>query len=373
VQRRLDAGEPHTIRFKVPAGKTVTIQDSVRGEVSWDVAATVGDFILLRSADGTDGSGETKGMPVYNFCVAIDDALMEVSHVIRATEHLTNTVRQALILEALEYKLPQYAHLSLVLGEDKSKLSKRHGATSIDQFRREGYLPEAMLNYLCLLGWNDQSEQEIYTIDELIDAFSLDRVTKSPAVFDVKKLNWINGQHLRALPADKRAALVGEALHELGVATSPASPFVDAASEMVAEKLELVNDAEPLVRGALSYPLADLPPDQRDEDFAEVGAALVKLYREGALPDPTSDSFAADWKAAVKQLGKDLGRKGKKLFMPLRLALTGRSFGPDVPAQLRVLAFAAEHSDCEAVPLAERIGQLEAALAELPQPAMSEA
>lgn len=370
VQRRLDAGEPHTIRFKVPVGKTVTIQDSVRGEVSWDVAATVGDFILLRSAEGNTGPG---GMPVYNFCVAIDDALMEVSHVIRATEHLTNTVRQALILEALGYELPQYAHLSLVLGEDKSKLSKRHGATSINQFREEGFLPEAMLNYLCLLGWNDQSEQEIYTIDELVGAFSLNRVTKSPAVFDMKKLRWVNGQHLRSLPEERRCVLVGEALHRLGVATSPTSPFVDAASEMVAEKIELVNDAVPLVRDALLFPLASLPPEQQDEDFAEVGAALVRLHADGALPDPRLDSFPAEWKACVKQLGKQLNRKGKKLFMPLRLAMTGRSSGPDVAAQLRVLALAAEHSECDVVPLGERMSLLESALSKLPQLAVSEA
>ena len=195
-------------------------------------------------------------MPVYNFCVAVDDALMDVTTVIRAEEHLTNTVRQILILEALGYDVPKYAHLSLVLGEDRSKLSKRHGATSVDQFRKEGFLPEAMVNYLCLLGWNDDTEQDIYSVGELTDAFSLDRVTKSPAVFDMKKLRWVNGQHPRALPPDEFAALLAPQLHELGVTTAAdVTPFVHAASAMVAEKVELLNDAAPLVTAAMAYPL----------------------------------------------------------------------------------------------------------------------
>merc|ERR1719453_2209536 len=143
--------------------------------------------------------------------------MMGVSTVVRAEEHLTNTVRQVLILEALGYAVPRYAHLSLVLGEDRSKLSKRHGATSVNQFRQEGFLPAAMLNYLCLLGWNDGTDKEIYTVDELIEAFSLERITKSPAVFDMAKLRWVNGQHLRALPQEELAGLIGEQLRGNGV------------------------------------------------------------------------------------------------------------------------------------------------------------
>jgi len=359
VQKMMDAGTPYTVRFRVEEGAKVTINDKVRGEVSWDVAATVGDFILLRSG----------GMPVYNFCVAIDDATMKVSEVIRAEEHLTNTVRQALILQALGYELPQYAHLSLVLGEDRSKLSKRHGATSVDQFRKEGFLPEAMINYLCNLGWNDGTDQEIYTVQELIDAFSLDRVTKSPAVFDMKKLRWINGQHLRALPEEQRAELIGQCLAEASVAKEAASPFVTAASSMVAEKVELVNDSEPLVRDALSYPLsktlADEPAFAADADFAAVSRALLERYRAGELPDPAADDFVAEWKKSVKALGKELGVKGKTLFMPLRVATTGRMSGPDIAAQLQVLALAEGNSDVEFVTLAQRMDELEKELAKL--------
>jgi glutamyl-tRNA synthetase len=153
VQKKIDNGEPYTIRFKVPPGKTVFIDDMVRGRVTWDAEASLGDFIILRSS----------GMPVYNFCVAVDDASMKITHVIRAEEHLTNTLRQILVLEALGYTPPTYAHCSLILGSDRSKLSKRHGATSCKQFSEQGFLPDAMVNYLAALGWNDGTTKEIYS------------------------------------------------------------------------------------------------------------------------------------------------------------------------------------------------------------------
>jgi len=361
VNKRMAAGEPYTVRFKVPRGKVVTINDAVRGEISWDVAATVGDFILLRSG----------GMPVYNFCVAVDDALMEVSTVIRAEEHLTNTVRQVLILEALGYTPPKYAHLSLVLGEDRSKLSKRHGATSVNQFRLEGFLPDAMINYLCLLGWNDGTDQEIYTVDELIQAFSLARVTKSPAVFDMKKLRWVNGQHLRALPREKLAGLVAEQLQRAGVISGESPNFTGAAAEMVAEKVELVNDAEALVRDALQYPLVETlqsaAAEPLLEDVADVGRAVLAAYRAGEVPDAAADDFDGAFKAWVKALGKQLERKGKKLFMPMRMVMTGRMAGPDIPAQLRVLCLVSEQVQAESAPLDARMALLEAELSKLPQ------
>jgi len=373
VKAKMDAGEPYTVRFKVPRGKKVTIQDQVRGEVTWDVQATVGDFILLRSG----------GMPVYNFCVAVDDATMQVSDVIRAEEHLTNTVRQVLILEALGFVVPSYAHLALVLGEDRSKLSKRHGATSVNQFRLEGFLPQAMINYLCLLGWNDGTDQEIYTVDELVEAFTLDRITKSPAVFDQKKLRWINGQHLRALPEEELSALLtaqfGEA-KTLVVDAPSAAAFVGAVSKMVAEKVELVNDAEPLVRDALAYPLAEtLASDAAkafvdDASVLEVGNAVLAAHKAGELPALDANDFEGSWKKWVKAAGKELGRKGKGLFMPLRIVMTGRMAGPDIPAQLMVLgkadaALQLGGDDAMAVvSLAERMEALEAALSALPAP-----
>jgi glutamyl-tRNA synthetase len=211
VQAKLDAGEKYAVRFRIPEGSRVVIDDAVRGKVAWDADVTVGDFIILRST----------GVPVYNFCVAVDDALMGITTVIRAEEHLTNTLRQVLILRALGFPTPEYAHCSLILGEDRSKLSKRHGATSVTQFREEGYLPVAMVNYLATLGWNDGTEKEIYTVDELVKAFDIRRITKSPAVFDGAKLRWINGQHLRAMPLEEIEPLVLDHWLQQGVFRAP--------------------------------------------------------------------------------------------------------------------------------------------------------
>ena len=233
-----------------------------------------------------------------------------------------------------------------------------------------------MVNYLCLLGWNDSTEQEIYSVDELISAFSLERVTKSPAVFDLAKLRWINGQHLRALPQPEIASLVGAHLAEDGVAKSASSPFVDAAAAMVAEKIELVNDASPLVRAALDYPLqASLADDDSAKalvdggGFAPVAKALLDAYEAGEVPDPAGDDFGAAWKQLAKAIGKSAGAKGKKLFQPLRLAATGRMSGPDIPGQLAVATLAADHSELAAVGLPARMEALKAALSKMPEPA----
>jgi len=364
VQRRMDAGEPFTYRFKVPKGKTVVIHDKVRGRVAWDAEATVGDFILLRSS----------GVPVYNFCVAVDDAAMGITHVVRAEEHLTNTLRQCLILDALGMPRPQYAHCSLILAEDRSKLSKRHGATSVDEFRRQGFTKEAMLNYLALLGWNAGTEQEIYSRQELFEKFSLDRVVKSAAVFDNAKLRWVNGQHLRALPAAEATPLVAAALREAGLAPArDDSPYVAAAVALAQPSLELLTDAAQIVGAVLGYPLAATAAAGEAEelladDFRAVALALVAAGREGALPDPAAaEGFPEAWKAFLKGLGKRLGRKGKRLFHPVRLALTGQMSGADVGEQLRLLALAAREGVAH-TPLEERLAALEKFALALPEP-----
>lgn len=367
VAAKVAAGDPYTTRFRVADGSRVVIDDAVRGEVAWDANATVGDFILTRSS----------GVPVYNFCVAVDDATMGVSTVVRAEEHLTNTLRQVLILEALGFTPPAYAHVSLILGEDRSKLSKRHGATSVTQFREEGYLPEAMTNYLALLGWNDGSERELYTLPELVDAFDLSRVTKSPAVFDGDKLRWMNGQYVRALPDDRLRVLTADVWASAGTLTDcdADSPAVAEATSLLRGSLELVEDAVVELDAALSYPLEAAlaaAADGTDGDgeagvaallapdggFDEVAAALLAAVDEGTFPAAADPAVHAPaWKAWVKTTGKALGRKGARIFHPLRLALTGKMSGPDVGAVLRVLA-AVEASAPSAVGLEDRLATL---------------
>eukprot|EP00667_Euglena_gracilis_P004890 EG_transcript_4918 len=355
VKAKLEAGEPYAVRFRVPKGKRVAIDDVVRGPVGWDAEATIGDFVLLRST----------GVPVYNFCVAVDDALMGITHVIRAEEHLTNTLRQGLILEALGFQMPTYAHCSLILGEDGSKLSKRHGATSVAQFAQEGFVPSAMINYLVGLGWNDGTDKEVYTVEELIQAFSMERIQKSPSVFDMQKLRWMNAQHLRAMDDAHLGALMAPFLVEAGLCKASASPLAEVAAHMAKQKIELLVDVLPLVKAALAYDInATLEADASaakllQEDFKGLAKALVDAYEAGTFPDATQPTFVDAYGAWVKEFGKTIGRKGKQLMHPIRLALTGVMSGPDVGCQLRI-ATLAQADGVPCVAIAERMAALKA-------------
>jgi glutamyl-tRNA synthetase len=365
VQRRLDRGDPYTVRFRVPPGATVTINDTVRGLVTWDADSSLGDFVLLRS----------NGMPVYNFCVAIDDVCMKISHVIRAEEHLTNTLRQVLIFNALGYKHPVYAHCSLILGSDRSKLSKRHGAASLVQFANAGFLPSAMMNYLANLGWNDGGTKEIYSPNELIQSFSMDRIVKSPAVFDMDRLRWINSQHLRSLdhsslkPIALNALLSDPPILLNTTASGLRDSLVDAIIKIAQPIAIVTNDFRSITADALSYPLEELLNLQlkiaadtnseddsynatlvgeeirvRDEilrdDFSTVALQLINDVENGHIPNFSDPAFAEAWKQYTKALSTKLNRKGKRLFHPIRLIFTGRLSGPDVGAQLQLLHLA---------------------------------
>ena len=347
----------------------------MRGKVKFNTDA-VGDFVILRS----------NGLPVYNFCVAVDDALMRVTHVLRAEEHLPNTLRQVLIYRALGFAPPTFGHMSLILAPDKSKLSKRHGATSVGEFREQGFLAPAMVNYLSLLGWNDGTEQEIFTAEELVSKFSLKRITKSAAVFDKAKLRWMNGQHLRALPEAELAAACVSSWVESGLMANGAdvasSPLVSAAVALFKTSLELVTDADSELRKVLSFPLdetlAAAAAPEGDEtrnaaaaavladDFAQIIGAVVAAFDSGDLAGAASSPEG--YKTWVKAVGKAQERKGKRLFMPLRLALTGATAGAEVGDQLALLALAEKDgaiADASAVvPLAQRVEKLRSWLKE---------
>lgn len=375
VDAELAKGTPHCFRFRVPPNRDIVIDDVVRGKVKFNTDA-VGDFVILRS----------NGLPVYNFCVAVDDALMRVTHVLRAEEHLPNTLRQVLIYRALGFAPPSFGHMSLILAPDKSKLSKRHGATSVGEFREQGFLAPAMVNYLSLLGWNDGTEQEIFTTEQLISKFTLKRITKSAAVFDKNKLRWMNGQHLRALPEAELAAACTSSWVESGLmaaATDAASsPLVSAAVALFKTSLELVTDADSELRKVLSFPLeetlANAAAAEGDENrnaaaaavladnFAEIASAVVSAYDSGELAQAVSSPEG--YKSWVKALGKAQERKGKRLFMPLRLALTGATAGAEVGDQLALLSLAEKDGaiteSSAVVPLAQRVEKLRSWLKE---------
>ena len=400
INKMMDAGTPYTIRFKVPEGSRVVIDDAVRGTVAWDAEATVGDFILLRS----------NGIPVYNFCVAVDDALMGISTVVRAEEHLTNTVRQGLVLDSLGAPRPRYAHCSLILGEDKQKLSKRHGATSCNQFRLDGFLPDAMINYLALLGWNDGTDNEIFTRDELIDAFELHRVVKSPSVFDNEKLRWVNQQHMKMLSLEVLVELVKDqfVFEDLLVEGATASGLglinmAFATTAIARERMQTTKDAVLNAKTVLGYALPATFDELTDADsksmieqgnFFNLAQRILKEYDAGEFPLPNVDNpmsafqdaisagsdkknstpceFTQSYQAHMKQMAKEVGVKGKNLFHPVRLALTGEMSGQDVTKQLSLLTLATEQDSvidakkASIVPLSERMDRLRAFCESIP-------
>lgn len=326
---RMEAeGRKPVIRFRVPEEKVIKVKDLVRGEVSFDCSG-IGDFIIVKS----------DGIPTYNFAVIVDDHTMAVSHVIRAEEHLSNTPRQILLYDALGWNTPEFAHVSLILGKDRSKMSKRHGATAIEQYQEKGYLPEALVNFLALLGWSSGEEQEVFSLDELKQQFSLERVAKSPAVFDLDKLNWLNGHYIRQAPLERITDLAIPFLEKAGYISTPLSP----------EKVEWVTMIVAAVRRYLSYMEEIIEHvkvffidtvEVRDEEARkimsgeQVPAVLAALKEKVASCGELTDHGA---KAMLKEVSKALGVKGPQIFMPVRVALTGSIHGPDLDQIMAIL------------------------------------
>uniref|UniRef100_A0A2P2IPN2 Glutamate--tRNA ligase, chloroplastic/mitochondrial n=1 Tax=Rhizophora mucronata TaxID=61149 RepID=A0A2P2IPN2_RHIMU len=330
VEEELAKGTPYTYRFRVPKEGSLKIDDLIRGEVCWNLD-TLGDFVIMRS----------NGQPVYNFCVTVDDATMAISHVIRAEEHLPNTLRQVLLYKALGFPMPYFAHVSLILAPDRSKLSKRHGATSVGQFREMGYLPQAMVNYLALLGWGDGTGNEFFTLEQLVERFSIERVNKSGAVFDSTKLRWMNGQHLRALSSERLINLIGERWKSTGLLRESAGPFVEEAAQLFKDGIDLITDSDKVLSNLLSYPFhATLTsPEAKtvvEDKLSEVASGLLAAYDSGELLEALEGGLSG-WQKWAKSFGKSLNRKGKSLFMPLRVLLTGKLHGPDIGASVLLL------------------------------------
>jgi nondiscriminating glutamyl-tRNA synthetase len=321
-KKTIDA--PHAIRFHVPEDGDVTIDDLIRGEVSWK-KESLGDFIVVRS----------DGLPTYNFSVVVDDHEMEITHVIRAEEHLTNTHRQVLIYRAMGWRVPQFAHVSLILGQDRTKLSKRHGATSVSQYADDGFLPDAMVNYLTLLGWSSPDGAEIFTREEAIAKFSLDRVNPAPAVFDPQKLDWLNGQYIHRMSAVELRGLVAKFFDV---------PWLEQAIDVVKTSVQRLTQFEEALRFVRVY-----EKPQVDRAFAE--KLVEELRQHGAPRDETG------YKEMVERLKASTGLKGKGLFMPLRLAMTGSEHGPELVKVIPLLQHASETDTSVLSPL-QRAEQL---------------
>jgi len=314
-------GRKSTVRFHVPENKQIVFNDLVRGTVSFE-SNGVGDFVIVKS----------DGIPVYNYAVVLDDALMRITHVIRAEEHLSNTPRQIVLFEALGLPVPEFGHISLILGKDRSKMSKRHGATSVDQYRQLGYLPEALVNFLALLGWSPAGEQEIFSLPELVEQFSLDRVAKNPAVFDVDKLNFINAHYLRQIGPERLTEMALPHLVTAGFVEESMSAekkawltqVVAAVTEYVSYAAQVPEHAAVFFRDQVEFESDEAREVLRDSDIPQVMA----VFREKLLALDVVDEAAVQ--GILKSITKELKVGGKKVYMPIRVAVTGQVHGPDL-------------------------------------------
>ncbi len=322
VAQRIAEGHPSVIRLKVRAG-TVLFRDLVHGEMKF-ASEVLGDPILIRS----------NGMPTYNYAVVVDDGLMKITHVIRGDDHLSNTPRQVLIYEALGWPIPAFAHLSTILGPDRTRLSKRHGATSVQHFRDQGVLSEALLNYLTLLGWAPGEDQgEILSQEELIASFDIERVSKSQAIFDVNKLYFFNRHYLKECERSRIVAWAISYLRREGL--------VEAVDSKVRDWVGLVVEAFLPGMDHLSELSLKAPPlwffqgekAIREEGVLQVlsmpGAAKVVEELKNQLSVAGRDVIR-DWSSIVHTVKTKSGQKGRKLFHPIRVALTGKDSGPEL-------------------------------------------
>jgi nondiscriminating glutamyl-tRNA synthetase len=325
--RRCLTDPPHgrssfVVRFQVPAGTTVEFEDLIRGRMAFD-ADLIGDPVIVKS----------DGFPTYNFASPIDDALLEISHVIRGEEHLSNTPTQLMIVDALGYDRPQAtAHIPLILAPDRTKLSKRRHPALITQFRDWGYLPEAMVNYLALLGWNPGTEQEIFSLAELEAQFDLARVQQSGAIFDREKLDWINGTYIRALPVPGLVDRLRPFLPEL------APELLDRAAPALRERMKTLADAPALLSYLWTQPVPpELDAEARDRLRTALAVLKAVAWEPGAI------------EAALDALRQERGWSGKQLYNPIRLAVAGGNSPPI-------------HDTLALLPPAEAIARMERAL-----------
>jgi len=310
------------VRFKVP-DKTVVFEDIIRGHVEIDTKE-FGDFVIVRQ----------DGMPVYNFVVVIDDALMGITHVIRGEDHLSNTPKQIVIYEALGFAIPQFAHLPMILGEDRTKLSKRHGAVSVRALKDDGFISEAVFNYLSLLGWHPKEEKEILSKEEIIKQFKIEDVNKSPAIFDRTKLRWMNGVYIREIldldDLTKRATAFFE-----GFGYKADYEFykkvMSAIRDSIETLMEIKERAKVFFVDEFPYTEEIVNEVKSDENVYKVVEIFYNKIKN------LSAITKEDFKNITKEIQKEYGYKGRALFHPIRIALTGETSGVGLDLLVEVI------------------------------------
>ena len=320
--RRAESGEKFTVRFRVPDGTTSWL-DAVHGEIAFP-NADLEDFIVLRS-DGT---------PIYNMAVVSDDIEMRITHVIRGDDHISNTPKQILIYQALGAALPVFAHVPMILGPDGKKLSKRHGATAVGDYRLQGILPDAMRNFLALLGWSPGDDREIMEVEELIAAFSLEGINKKSAVFDLQKLEWMNGQYINRIPVEELAPLVTELLQgQSGIhLDGRLQNAIELAKPRARTIADLANQAAVYLKDTVDY-----DRDAVAKHWADGAAVRERLEKLRAVFEQV-DGWTPDvLERALRATAESMQIGAAKLIHPLRVALTGSAVSPGIFDVLVVL------------------------------------
>ncbi|AJO24916.1 glutamate--tRNA ligase [Weizmannia coagulans] len=330
-RKRLEAeGRKPSLRFHVPEGKVYTFNDIVKGEVSFE-SDGIGDFVIVKK----------DGMPTYNFAVTIDDHLMKISHVLRGDDHISNTPKQLMIYEAFGFEPPVFGHMTLIVNEHRKKLSKRDGSIIqfIEQYAELGYLPEALFNFIAMLGWSPKGEEEIFSREEFIQIFDPERLSKSPALFDRQKLAWMNNQYMKKLDLDKVVELSLPHLVKAGLVPENRTPEEE---QWVRKLISLYQ--EQMSYGAeiveLSKPLFFTDEITYDEEAKEIlsGEHVPEVLRAFLEELDRIEPFeAGEIKKAIKAVQKATGQKGKKLFMPIRVAVSGQTHGPELQSLIELL------------------------------------
>ena len=318
AEKRIAAGEKYSVRIKIPKEGTITVPDLIHGDVTFNLNQ-FDDFVIVKS----------NGMPTYNFAVVIDDHLMGMTHVLRAEEHLSNTPKQLLIYEALGFEPPKFGHMPMILAPDRSKLSKRHGATSVEEFRDQGYLAEAIVNYLTLLGWGPGDEREIFSLEETVKLFELEQMSKKAAVYDTKKLTWMNGQYLSELPLEKilptarefflKAGLVDEAW--LAQNKEYFTQLVDTVRVRVKTLQEVVDASVYFFNEIEAYDEKGVAKHFTAENIPVLEKCIAAL-------EAGNEFTLASTEQIYNKLAEEIGISLGKLIHPTRLALTGRTVSP---------------------------------------------
>ena len=326
-------GRVPAIRFRVPADEVYEFEDMVKGKVSFESKNISGDWVIQKK----------DGMPTYNFAVAVDDHFMEISHVLRGDDHIANTPKQMMIYDAFGWEYPNFGHMTLIVNsETNKKLSKRDGGILqfIEQYRRLGYLPEAMFNFITLLGWSPKGEDEIFSKEEFIEIFDVDRLSTSPAAFDAKKLEWINNTYVKAASLDEIVDLSLPHLQEAGLIDGETDKKeIEWARKLVSLYHDEMSYGAQIVDLSSLFFNDDLHIDEasKEELSQETASVVIDAMAEKLEALPAAEFVSENIKPLTKEIQKETGVKGRKLFMPIRIAVSGQMHGPDLPSVIEVL------------------------------------